>query len=99
MNDCPQHGPDCIWYMHNPDRVGTDLGYSDGWSNAVDFASAHTPMASHLLPVSNGRGDYFALGFLTGIVAAWCADHDTFDCRGGHACSVKVYATAKQVAA
>lgn len=87
---CTQHGNECRWYQHNPDRVGTDLGYGDGWSNAQDFAKAHEPMHSHELPVSDGRGDYFALGFLTGLTAAWCPDHDASQCLGRWSCHVKV---------
>jgi hypothetical protein len=90
MTTCPDHGPDCIWYRHNPDNVGLDLGVGDGIRNAIDFAHAHAPMASHLLPVSDGRGDYFAIGFLQGVVQAWCPDHDDHDCRGTWRCVVKV---------
>lgn len=81
---CPQHGPDCIWYQHNSDRVGTDLGYGDGWSNARDFAHAHEPMINNELPVSDMRGDYFALGFFTGVTAAWCPIHTPEEGCLGH---------------
>lgn len=75
MPSCPTHGPGCRWYRLNPDQVGAELGYGSGWSAGRDFAAEHEPMAGHLLPLSDGRGDYFALGFLDGIVARWCPRH------------------------
>lgn len=93
MITCPEHGSDCRWYQHsNTDTAGCDLGVGDGIRNGIEFAQAHAPMESHLYPVSNGRGDYFALGFLTGLVRAWCPDHETSNCLGTHRCWVKVQA-------
>lgn len=91
--DCPQHGTDCIWYRHNPDNVGLDLGYGDGYSNARDFAKEHDPILSADLPVSNGRGDYFALGFFTGATTAWCKEHE--GCLGRWPCWLRVQETAR----
>lgn len=91
--NCPEHGESCSWYQHgNPDTVGLDLGVGDGIRNGVDFACAHAPMASHLYPLSDGRGDYFGLGFLTGVIRGWCLDHESHDCLGTHRCAVKVAA-------
>lgn len=86
MNNCPQH-TDCTWYRHNADRVGTDLGVGDGITSGIDFAKCHAPMESHLYPVSNGRGDYYALGFLSGVVKEWCEKHETSDCLATWACA------------
>lgn len=72
---CPTHGDDCTWYRYSADQVGADLGYGSGWATGVRFAAGHPPMATHLLPLSDGRGDYFALGFLDGIVSRWCPRH------------------------
>lgn len=86
MNVCPQHH-NCIWYAHHPDNVGADLGYGDGFANAKEFTAAHAPMASEHYPVSNGRGDLFALGFMSGAVAGWCPKHVPADgCFGNHSC-------------
>ena len=93
MNRCPEHGAECIWYQHNADRVGLDLGVGDGYRSGVAFAAVHAPMADWDYPVSNGRGDYYALGFMTGVTQEWCVDHDTHDCLGTTRCRVKVAAS------
>lgn len=81
---CPDHG-DCRWYTHHPDRVGLDLDYGDGFRNGREFAQCHQPMFSYQYPVSDGRGDYFGLGFISGAVSEWCDEHDnclaTYKCR------------------
>lgn len=73
--NCPQHGPECLHYRHNADNVGRDLGVGDGMRSGVAFAAEHDPMPTWEYPVSNGRGDYFAIGFFRGVIAEWCPDH------------------------
>lgn len=65
----------CTWWQHNPDNVGRNLGYGDGWASGRDFASVHAPMPFHETPVSDGRADDFAFGFFDGLVARWCVVH------------------------
>jgi hypothetical protein len=97
---CLDHD-DCKWYRHNPDNAGSDLGYGDGWRNGRDFALKHGPMATHLLPVSDGRSDDFAIGFLDGVVAQWCERHETTStnrCLAHNPCRVAVQAQADALA-
>lgn len=70
---CPQHGRGCKWYdlVSNADTQGTNLGYSSGYSNGRDFAREHEPMDSSEYPISNCRGDLFALGVFSGIKTEW----------------------------
>lgn len=60
---------------HNPDQVGRDLGYGDGWRSGTEWAGENEPCPDWEWPVSNGRGDDFAIGFFDGVTARWCIVH------------------------
>lgn len=92
---CPQH-TECIWYTHNPDNVGRDLGVGDGIGSGVAFAHDHRPMSPHDYPVSDGRGDYYALGFMSGAIRGWCPDHEDAQCLGTWRCTIAVAAVIQK---
>ncbi len=91
---CPLHGPGCVWYVQTGPSRGANLSYGEGKRNGIMFATAHDPIERHMLPIGDGRGDDFALGFFDGCTSWWCPNHPN-GCFGRHRCRQAVEAIAR----
>ena len=73
-------------YGQDKDQVGADLGVGEGVRSGWEWAAAHAPCPREYWPISDSRGDDFAVGFSDGVIQEWCPNHSREQCRATWPC-------------